>query len=138
MTFLSAYDDFVRGTLAALPTAIGRLRYLAELRTASAYEHWGMRRVYGAETAQQAMSRAHTAVVLEILRLPIREVMRQVRQEAAREAVGAPDYVLRLLDKDAALRPEKLGGGSARHFTATLSTLSRLARKSAGANLPAA
>ena len=138
MSFLSAYDDFVRGTLAALPTAVGRLQYLAELRRQGGYQHWGMERVYGTEAAKDAMARAHTAVVLEILRLPTREVMRQVRQEAARQAMPAADYVQQLLSKERALQPEKLGGGSAKHFTATLTTLSKLAHRSRGATLPAA
>ena len=138
MTFLSAYDDFVSGTLAALPTVVGRLRYLAGLRRRGLYEHWGMERVYGAEVAQQAMARAHTAVVLQILRLPTREVMRQVRQEAAGAEMAAGDYLEQLLNRDQALQPEKLGGGSARHFTATLKTLSKLARRPRDASRPAA
>lgn len=138
MTFFSAFEDFVSETLAALATSVGRLRYLANLRHQGRYRHWGMERVYGADAAQQAMGRAHTAVALEILRLPVREVMRQVRLEAERESVAAGEYVEQLLTQAEALQPQKLGGGSARHFTATLKTLSKLGKKAEGATRPAA
>ena len=138
MTFLSAYQDFVNGTLAALPNAVARLRYLGELRSGGAYQHWGMKRTYGIDAAEEAMAKAHTAVVLELLRLPMREVIRQVKQEAERQAVPASNFVELLLQQREAIQPEKLGGASARHFSATLATLSKLARKSAVASLPAA
>lgn len=139
MTFLSAYEDFVQGTLAALPTAVGRLRYLAELRLEDgSYHHWGMNRTYGRERAQAAMARAHTAVALDLLRSPMREVMRQVREEAGRKGVNPADYVARLLDLRSELLPGKLGGGSVRHLNAVLETVSKLSRKARGANLPAA
>jgi hypothetical protein len=139
MTFLSAYEDFVTQTLAALPTPLARLRYLAGLRDREgAYQHWGMVRTYGAEAAQAAMGRAHTGVVLELLRLPVREVFRQLKDDAGRMALPAGEYFARLSELSAALQPQKLGGGSARHFNATLIALSKLAKKAAGANLPAA
>lgn len=139
MTFLSPYEDFVNSTLAALPTPLARLRYLASLRAAGLdYDHWGMVRRYGRDAAQAAMSRAHTAVVLELLRLPLREVFRQLKDDAIRLSQPAGKYFEQLSAYGAALHPQKLGGGSARHFTATLIALSKLAKKAAGANLPAA
>lgn len=139
MTFLSPYEDFVTHTLAALPTPLARLRYLASLRDArGTYQHWGMVRSYGAEAAQAAMGRAHTGVVLELLRLPLREVFRQLKDDAGRLALPAGQYFTELSALGGALQPQKLGGGSARHFNATLIALSKLAKKQAGASLPAA
>lgn len=139
MTFLSAYEDFVNGTLAALPSPLARLRYLASLRSADGvYEHWGMTRIYGRDMAQVAMARAHTAVVLELLRLPMRDVFRQLKEEAGRVALPAAQYFADLSAMGPALQPQKLGGGSARHFNATLVALSKLAKRATGASLPAA
>lgn len=139
MIFLSPYEDFVTHSLAALPTPLARLRYLAGLRDqAGTYQHWGMSRMYGSEAAQAAMGRAHTAVVLELLRLPAREVFRQLKEEAGRRALPAGQYFEEFSALGAALQPQKLGGGSVRHFNATLIALSKLAKKAAGANLPAA
>ena len=139
MSFLSPYEDFVNHTLAALPTPLARLRYLACLRdTEGAYQHWGMIRTYGAEAAQAAIGRAHTGVVLELLRLPLREVFRQLKDDAGRLALPASQYFEQLSALGMALQPQKLGGGSARHFSATLTALSKLAKKATGANLPAA
>ncbi len=97
-----------------------------------------MNRTYGKEPAQQAMMRAHSAVVLELLRLPVREVMRQLREEAGRRSIPPSEYARSLLALDPALLPTKLGGGSARHFSALLTAVSKLARKATGASLPAA
>jgi hypothetical protein len=97
-----------------------------------------MVRTHGRNAAQAAMARAHTAVVLELLRLPTREVLRHLKEEAGRMELPAGQYLELFFAFGDALQPQKLGGGSARHFNATLIALAKLAKKTAGATLPAA
>jgi hypothetical protein len=61
--------DLWRRTLAQLPTAFGRLAYLASLRNANTgmYEHHGLAQIYGAGEADRTLRESHQQVFLEWL-----------------------------------------------------------------------
>ncbi|MGH9649198.1 MAG: hypothetical protein ACRD3I_01880, partial [Terriglobales bacterium] len=66
MAFLSASEDFLTTTLAALPGVWGKLQYLSGLRNeAGDYDHWGLTRLHGEAAVQRALGEAHRDVFLE-------------------------------------------------------------------------
>jgi hypothetical protein len=60
----SAPASLWRNTLAAIPTAFGRLAYLASLRNQNTgnYEHHGLALIFGAEEADRAIRETHRQV----------------------------------------------------------------------------
>jgi hypothetical protein len=87
MAFLSAEDDFRKNTLAALPNALKRLDYLAQLReNAGDFSHWGLERVHGKKQAQQAMRDAFERLLAEILRIPVQQLWKDAQELGAEDA----------------------------------------------------
>ena len=81
----SAVEDFKERSLGALPTLLERLAYICSLQTESgAYEHWGLKRVFGARLAQDAILKAHTETAMELIRVPLREIYREYQEAVAR------------------------------------------------------
>lgn len=81
----SAAEDFKERSLGALPTLLERLAYICSLQTeAGSYEHWGLKRVFGARLAQDAILRAHTETAMELIRVPLREIYAEYREAVAR------------------------------------------------------
>jgi len=129
MPLYSPLDDFMERTVAHIPGLLPKLEYLSALRAADGgYEHWGMMRVFGDEAAQQAIKHAHCDLFLRVLRTPMRELLEDAQAAAERSDVAAEIYVNGLNAAGERLLPEKLGGGSARHFNSVLETLSYLVR----------
>jgi hypothetical protein len=90
MKILSALEDFMLHTIAAVPGTWNRLRFTAGLRGRSGeYEHWGMTRTYGADAAQQAMRSAHQEVFLEVLRTPLSELFEELHGPGSEEIDAA-------------------------------------------------
>ena len=134
MTLLSTLGDFVSRTLAALPGAWGKLRYMAELREVDGrYSHWGMERIHGEAAVQRALAEAHQSVFLEVLRTPLRDLLDDAAIAASEQGVPPSGY-LQDLGAAPALLPPDLVGGSARHFNSVLLALSHLARGRSRAN----
>src|SRR5438132_14255243 len=75
MTLLSALDDLLVTTLAAVPGLLTKLEYLSGLRGMGGYSHWGMVRVHGEEATREALAEAHGMVISEILRMPLSKLM---------------------------------------------------------------
>ena len=124
MRLLSPIEDFVSNTLAAIPTALGRLLYIFELRrTGGKYRHWGMARTYGAERADEAMAEAHSGIFLGLLQTPVakldKEMLAEGQGEQAEAAVKA---------EESRMVPADLKGGSVRHLRAVLLALAWLYR----------
>ncbi len=139
MTFLSASDDFVYTTLRSVPGTLGKLRYLAQLRQADgSYSHWGLARVHGEAAAQRAALDSHSELFLQVLRMPLRELMEEARQLAAADGEKPALWVEQLRSQAALLLPAEPGGGSARHFSSVLAALSSLLRAERPATLRAA
>jgi hypothetical protein len=120
-------EDFVKNTLAALPGHWQKLLYFGELRKENAqYDHWGLKRRYGADASVQAMSAAHTEVFLRILRTPLRTLLQDLRASAAPQSRTHQEYVDGLRAKRDEILPNDEGGGSVRHFDLTVRTLETL------------
>jgi hypothetical protein len=132
MVLLSALEDFLSRTLGAIPSLLGRLHYLAGLRSGAHYQHWGLARIYGESAADDAIARAHTEAWLQVLRTPLPLLYRDIQQcpelltERVGERDGARDFV-----------PSNLAGGGKRHFSSILRALSALSAAE-HANRPAA
>ena len=78
--FLKATDDFKKRTLSALPTLLEKVAYICSLQTAAGYHHWGMERVFGDQSAQQAIKSAHLETATELVRTPIREIYSELKE----------------------------------------------------------
>jgi hypothetical protein len=135
MTLLSAAEDFAYKTLPALPGVLGKLRYVSGLRQADGrYEHWGLVRVYGEQAVQQVLGDKHRDLMMQVLRLPLRELVADAIECAEHEEASPADYVALLTEDAKKLIPENVGGGSAHHFRTVLQTLSGLIRSHKDAN----
>ena len=74
-------QDFTLTTLAAIPTLLGRLAYIASLRDLSSgrYEHAGLAVLYSDEALQQALQLCHEQVFERILETPLEGQLEDVR-----------------------------------------------------------
>lgn len=139
MTCLSASEDFLASTLAALPGMWGKLEYLSGLRTdAGNYEHWGLTRLHGESAVQRALAEAHRELFLKILRTPLARLLEDARLSAAERELEAAQYLQELADGSQTLLPEDLGGGLEPHFSSVLKALSKLAQGRSSATRRAA
>ena len=77
---LAAVQETWRRTLEGIPTLIGRLSYLASLRTgeASAYQHYGLAQRLGEDGTHDMLSRSHVEVFREWLNLSLRDQKQDV------------------------------------------------------------
>jgi len=127
MTFRSAASDFEETTLAALPTALARLEYLASLRTpAGEYEHWGLAKVYGEQEAERVLRVAHQEAVDAVLQRPMRELYEQAGEGPA------------VFEREAReLLPQPVRGVRCAHFNLIWDVIASVARRHAS-RLPAA
>jgi hypothetical protein len=127
----STLDDFSRTTLAGVPGWFGKLDYLAGLRDeAGRYQHWGVTRVYGEEAAQQAIGQAHRDVFLQILRMPLRDLLKDLPQAEAARRQGLATYLEDLKRRCDQLTPSDLGGGSQRHLSSVIDSLFAVVKRS--------
>jgi len=122
MRLLSAYHDFMERTLSGLPGALAKVRFVAGLRRSSqqSYEHWGLERTYGKESAQSAISKAHTEAFQAELSTPLS----QLWEELASAEGQATESVSELAEGI----PPELGGGAIEHHQYVVKSLSLLAR----------
>jgi hypothetical protein len=75
---LDAKDDFKRRTLSALPTLLEKLAYICSLQTETGdYTHWGMNRVFGRESASQAIQAAHDETAGALISVPVKNIYDQ-------------------------------------------------------------
>jgi len=121
MTLLSALDDFVLRTLAAVPGRLAQLAYVASLRDTGGYEHWGLSRKHGAITAQAALRDAHSGAFIEVLRAPLASLLAEAAEAAEAENMSLHSYLAHV--QRAELTPSVVGGGSKRHLSSALASL---------------
>lgn len=128
MKMRSAFDDFVEGTLGALPSLWQKLEFVASLRTEDGrYEHWGMTQTYGERAAHETIARAHTEVFARILATPIQHLFLDANTAQAEDG----GTILSHCDEqqnNPKLLPRNLAGADPRHLSLILRTLSLLAR----------
>jgi len=135
MSIFSAEEDFERNTLDAVPGLWGKLRYVSALRQKDGhYEHWGLTRKFGKNAAEKAIHQAHQGLALRILRMPLSELMEKTAEGAAQSELTLREFVARLIADLENLLPENLCGGSLRHFTTVVQSLSYLAQACTDAN----
>jgi hypothetical protein len=118
---LSPFEDFRLRSLDRLQGLWRRVLYLSSLRSAEGeYDHWGMRRTYGRELANDVLGQAHSNVYIHLLRTPLSELMRDA-ESCAEETGNSIEKVLQLAnhDKDK-LIPSRLIGGAPRHFSSVV------------------
>jgi hypothetical protein len=128
MTLYSPLEDFMHRTVSSVEGMWSKLEYIAELRKEDgSYEHWGLERIFGHEPAEKAIAIAHRNLVLELLRTPLPKLMEEARLSAGQRNVPVNMYVQGLYTRCDELLPERLGGGSAKHFNSVLLALSALA-----------
>lgn len=124
MPVLSAGDDFYSRTLSAIDGGLRRLTYIASLSNGNGtYSHWGLERTHGPDAASLGIASNHSQAWLEFLRLPIPELVSEMRQMSEQQR----DELLRTLS--AVVAPAKLNGGALEHFNSTVLTLKLLFRR---------
>jgi hypothetical protein len=130
MTLKSALEDLRQNTLSALSGLLARLIYLGSLRQENGhYEHWGMKSIYGAETAERAIRTAHAEIVAAILKTPLAALEEDVEVSRAASEISASAYVKHMRDHFEDLLPTgQLDGPGAAHFNSVLAALLSLKR----------
>jgi len=93
MTLKSALQDVKETTLAAVSGLLGKLSYLASLRRAGHYEHWGMQAVHGPESSERALKTAHAEIVARVLRAPLASLEEDLQESSQESGVAAHTYV---------------------------------------------
>jgi hypothetical protein len=89
---LAVAENFKKYTLEALPTLLEKIAYISSLQNENgSYTHWGLSRIFGEQKAQKAIQSAHSQLVLDALRSPIRSLCRQY--EIALEETKHPDLL---------------------------------------------
>jgi hypothetical protein len=73
--------DLFRNTLSRIPTAFGRLAYLASLRDpdSGVYVHHGLMSIYGDKKSRQALVQRHREIFRDWLNLPLAEKIEDLR-----------------------------------------------------------
>lgn len=138
MSVFSVAEDFSYYTLKAVPGLWGKVRYVSGLRQQDGrYEHWGLARKYGTDAAQSAIVDAHHSLLMQVLRMPLVELLKETEEAASQENISFNDYVRQLAAEGEGLLPASVPEITARHFMTVLQSLSSLAQGCMGANLQA-
>lgn len=134
MTLKSALEDLKQNTLSALSGLLARLAYLGSLhRESGHYEHWGMKSVYGAETADRAIRTAHAEIVAAILKTPLAVLEEDVEVSRAASEISAAAYVKHMRDHfDDLLPAGHIDAPRAAHLNSVLAALLSLKQQHPG------
>ncbi len=136
MALLSALEDLLSRTLAAIPGLLGRLEYLSSLKLQGRYGHWGLSRVHGEPAAQRAMVDAHKLLLEEVLQTPLEMLAEDSEAACAAQGRETPIYLEELQKKPDLLPDGTLGVATTRHFSSVLSALSALTKAQRSATPP--
>ena len=122
-------EDLESRTLRAVAGLLGKLDYLARLRAPDgSYSHWGLARVHGESATQRALVDAHRGIVKEILRTPLRSLLRDVDDSGNPKETRPVDFLEKLKDHPSELVPPGPGAGTGRHLSSVLDALWHLAK----------
>ena len=139
MVLISAYEDLLNRTLAAIPGLLGRLEYLSSLRVDGRYGHWGLSRVYGERSAQRALIDAHKLLLTEVLQTPLEMLVEDSESSCVAQGRETATYLQELQNRRTNLLPDgNSGAATTRHFSSVLSALSALTRAQRRATHPVA
>jgi hypothetical protein len=129
MKLLSPVDDFLTNTLSALGCLLDRLEYVAGLQQSDGkYQHWGLARTYGQQTAHEVIEEVHCFNYLQTLRTPLKVLADEVSRCAAQKGLDEVSYVQDLSVVSPKLVPHKPTSGSAKHLESVLSALLKIAQ----------
>ncbi len=82
---LDAKDDFKTRTLSTMPTLLEKLAYICSLQIeVGNYRHWGMSRVFGQESASQAIQSAHSEAACTLISVPLKDIYDQFLEAVER------------------------------------------------------
>jgi hypothetical protein len=128
MTLKSALQDVRETTLAAVSGLLGKLSYLASLRREDgAYQHWGMSRVHGPESAERALKTAHGEVLGGVLRAPLASLTEDLEETSRSQGLPPQTCVEEMRGKfDDLLLEERRDSPKATHLSSVLTALSCL------------
>lgn len=111
---LSPFEDLKLRTLSAFTGIWEKLLYVSELRSSQGkYHHWGHSRVHGEDRSQAALRQIHSDLYVELLRTPMSELKTMLESDEKRSVVS---ITRRITEAGKKMVPEKLEGGSRRHF----------------------
>jgi hypothetical protein len=90
-------EDFTIRTLAAIPSAYGRLYYINSLRNTKtgSYEHDGLSVLYSNDSVQEALAQCHEEIFSKILETPLSEQegdLRSCLEDGAETIFHAAEY----------------------------------------------
>jgi hypothetical protein len=90
-------EDFTIRTLAAIPSAYGRLYYVNSLRNTKtgSYEHDGLAELYSGDSVQEALTQCHEELFSRILETPLQEQegdLRKCLEDGAETILDAAEY----------------------------------------------
>ena len=130
MSLKSALQDIRETTLSAVSGWLGKLNYLASLRSRlGRYEHWGMENVHGVESAERALRQAHLEVMGKVLRTPLALLTEDLDQSRESSGVAGLDYVEQMRGQFDNLLPEgRQNTPASTHLNSILVALSTLER----------
>ncbi len=128
MTLKSALQDLKETTLAAVSGLLGKLAYLASLRSSQGrYQHWGLEAVHGPESSERALKTAHAEIMTGILRSPLASLENDLEQSSRDSGFTERDYVQKLNERfDDLLPGERKDSPAASHLNSVLVALSSL------------
>jgi hypothetical protein len=91
-----ALADWWRHTLTKIPTAFGRLLYMASLRDtrSGVYHHHGLSSTYGRDESKRALTESHQQVFAEWLSMPLPEKVAELRSFLAAAVDEDPRAVI--------------------------------------------
>jgi hypothetical protein len=128
MTLKSALQDVRETTLAAVSGLLGKLLYLASLRREEGtYQHWGMSRVHGPESAERALKTAHGEVLAGVLRAPLASLTEDLEETSRSQGLQPQTCVQEMRGKfDDLLLEQRRDSPKATHLSSVLTALSYL------------
>jgi hypothetical protein len=130
MPLKSAIEDLKNTTLRSVEGILARLEYFARRRRPDGtYEHWGLARIHGDTSAQQAMAEAHRAALAGVLRAPLRDLMEDAANRSRETGQPVSEFVEELSANTPQVLPDDLGAGAEGHFRSIVRALSALLRR---------
>jgi len=136
MRLRSAIDDLTTTTLRAVSGVWASLEYLAGLRMADGYSHWGLTRVHGEKAAQEALAAAHKSALSKVLRSPLGDLEEDVDEVSEAQGLSSEAYLQKLKEGCSELLPAKPPAAAERHLSSVLYALLALRKSRRGATLP--
>ena len=125
MRLKSALEDFEINTLRAVPGLLGKLSYVSRLGDGNGrYDHWGLAKVYGDDTAQSAIRASHRVLLSEVLKKPLAVLLKDVPASCANQHLTEKEFLAALTQSP----PKPLSPAALAHLRSVLNALLALWR----------